>query len=157
MNRPPLPCHGSALPDELWPRHPGGTRTHDLRRVMPTFLPLNYRMLAGLSRQSARRLCRRTLLFLLPLLPLVAVLLPPARPAHVVHTGKLRSKLTVLTHRAPPFCSKGEATEGDELPCDCTSRFCLSGSRCGSRTHRSPGYGPGKPPLLHFCGSGRRI
>lgn len=52
-NRPPLHCQRSALPDELMPRRPGGTRTHGLLRVMQTILPLIYWTLAGLSRQSS--------------------------------------------------------------------------------------------------------
>lgn len=71
--------------------------------------------MAGLSRQSRPVELGgpgRLPILLLPLLrrPLVAVLLPPAGLAHVVHPGELRSSDTVLTHRRASFLTKGDAT-----------------------------------------------
>lgn len=58
---------------------------------------------------------------LLPLLPLVAVVLPPAGPTHVGFARELRSDLAVLAHCEPPFVTQGVATEDDRVPCSCAS------------------------------------
>lgn len=90
---------------------------------------------------------------LLPLLPLVAVVLPPAGPTHVGFARELRSDLAVLAHCEPPFVTKGVATEDDRVPCSCTSdRKCWL--RMWESNPLSPGYGPGMEAVSLFRGSG---